>query len=232
MKENLHIKNSSQLKARGPACLSQKSVTHNLGGRSNKDFNLTAPVFRNGHSSNIAMMISSQHYDIRKSLGKLCNKLLSQARSASIQTSSNGLDSKDAKTMHLQELLAVTEDVDNDSRKKARTTHRTSNDTPGPIQMLGAAAKTGKTTKYRTGSNEEFELRNNAGPVLECTMGKDFLILQMSRKLLQIIRGSGEFVMSARQRLITFASAAGAGSVSAIPKQKQMDLSQNIQSIS
>ena len=55
------------ISADGPPCLFQKSVTHNLGGRNNKDFNLTAAAFRNGYSSNIAMTISSSSLESTKS---------------------------------------------------------------------------------------------------------------------------------------------------------------------
>jgi hypothetical protein len=67
---------------------------------------------------------------------------LSQAQSASIQTTSNG------RCQHnppIQELLTV-QDVDNDSRMKVCTKRHMSNDTPGLIQMdAAAAANTGKT---------------------------------------------------------------------------------------
>ena len=71
-----------------------------------------------------ARKANNKCYTIRKSLVKRCNKLLSQARSASIQAS----DNLSTKTIHLQELLAVPETNIN-SRKKVRTTRHTSNNT-------------------------------------------------------------------------------------------------------
>lgn len=47
----------------GAPCVFQKRVKHNLGKRSNKDHNLTATAFRNGHSSSVAMLLSSDCED-------------------------------------------------------------------------------------------------------------------------------------------------------------------------
>lgn len=47
----------------GAPCVFQKRVKHNLGKRSNKDHNLTATAFRNGHSSSVALLLTSNCED-------------------------------------------------------------------------------------------------------------------------------------------------------------------------
>jgi len=43
----------------GPACKFQKTVTHNFGRSNDKDFNLAATAYRNGHSSAVALTLTS-----------------------------------------------------------------------------------------------------------------------------------------------------------------------------
>lgn len=112
-----------------------------------------------------ARKANNARFTCRQSLAKASRMLLAQAQSAVVQTSVGGIDGDDgSKTIHLTELLAVVPTSGNniatkDSRKKARTTRSKSSSTPGPIQMVPAASKTGHTPKVRSLTNESFEER-------------------------------------------------------------------------
>jgi hypothetical protein len=70
------------ISAQGPPCLFQKSVKHNLGKKNDKDFIMTATAFRNGHSSTVALAMTTSPAQTTQSSTRMLDDVISTAASA------------------------------------------------------------------------------------------------------------------------------------------------------